>query len=64
MFEILESKLQLHQRFDVLYVVDGYIATFYDYDGDHEIAHAYGETVIRATQNLEHLIKDYEHGPR
>jgi hypothetical protein len=62
MFEILESKLQLHQRFDILYIVVGWQASFYDADGDHLVARVTGETIAEAITGLEEEIKDYEKG--
>ena len=58
-FEVLESKLQLHQRLEVLYVVDGYVATFLDRDGERIVDQAHGETIAEAIEKLEEKLEDY-----
>jgi hypothetical protein len=62
MFDLLESKLQLHQRLDILYVVDGYRATFSDWDGDRRLYQAHGKTILEALQKLQPMVEDYRRG--
>lgn len=57
--DLLESKLQLHQRLEILYVVDGYLATFSDRNGYRELYEAHGETILEAIQNLQPMVEGY-----
>lgn len=53
MFDLLESKVQLHERVEIIYVVDGYEAVFLDRDGDRRVCLAWGETILQALLTLQ-----------
>ena len=55
--EEITRLLQLHERLEILYVVDGYLATFSTADGDRTIAEVHGETIAQALVNLEEELK-------
>lgn len=49
----MDSAIQLHESVEVIYVVDGYQATFFTGDGDVEVCEAHGRTVLGAMNNLD-----------
>lgn len=48
----LDKALELHERLEVIYVVDGYSASLYGDDGDRLIAEADGATIATALEAL------------
>lgn len=58
----LESKVQLHQQVEIIYVVDGYVATFLDRDGNREVADAHAPTILQALVELGRKVSNYTRG--
>lgn len=56
-FPYIEDRLQLHQEVTIIYVVDGFEATFYTGDGT-KIATGIGDTVYQAMASLENQMKN------
>lgn len=59
MTEVLEKYLGLHERFEVLYVVDSWKAMFYEADGEVLLISNYGETIAHAIVGLERQLINY-----
>lgn len=49
----IERCCQLHERVELLYVVDGYDAVLSTKDGDVEVLRSHGETIDGALDNLD-----------
>lgn len=56
MFPHIDRALGLHQRLEVLYVVDAYEAALLD-EHEHEVASTHGGTVAGALANLNALLE-------
>lgn len=54
--ETLDNYCQLHERIDILYVVDGWEARYSIADGDVFVISAMGESIMQAMFNLDILL--------
>lgn len=51
-WENIELSLQLHERIEIIYVVDGYQVQFYTQDGSELVYEVHGETLQQAMEKL------------
>ena len=56
----LQKALGLHERVEIIYVVDGYEAIFSTQDGNIQVASARGTTVVEALTALSERVKDFD----
>ena len=54
---ILERRLGLHERLEVIYVADGYEATLSTHDGDEVVGSCHGSTITEALVGLAQFLK-------
>lgn len=57
MLSNLEQFVQLHESVEIMYVVDGYVATYGVCDGNPE-REVKGDTIMEALQNLQASLMD------
>lgn len=55
---ILDEKIGLHERLEVIFVVDGFLAQFVERDGCQTAFEAHGATVNEAIRNLEAAMRN------
>lgn len=55
----LEQACGLHERISFLYVVDGYLCTLSDQEGERELFTAKGETLREALDGLQELVRPF-----
>jgi len=61
-YPYLEQVCQLHERIDLLYMVNGYMASFMNRDGDHTVCEATGDSMHIALTRLNQMVKNYKKG--